>query len=88
MYDILFEGPQNGSNKVTKDDLDSWTQEFTQTYPVVMGDGSIQQRIWAGYDMNGVIGLPVNLVIDRKTMVVKGKLGSPTFQAASALCDQ
>ena len=53
-----------------------------------MGDGSIQQRIWAGYDMNGVIGLPVNLVIDRKTMVVKGKLGSPTFQAASALCDQ
>lgn len=83
-----MEGPQNGSNKVTKDDLDNWAGEFHQNYPVMMSDGKVHQQIWRGWDNNGVIGLPFNMILDRKTMQVKGHLGSPTFAAASAMCDQ
>ena len=51
-----------------------------------MGDGAVHQKLWQGY--GSTIGLPFNLIIDRNTMVVKGHLGSPSFQAASAMCDQ
>ena len=81
-----MEGPVNGSNKVVKDDVDGWTQEFMQNYPVLMGDGKIQQKIWAGY--GSTIGLPFNLIIDRATMTVKGHLGAPTIANATAMCDQ
>lgn len=65
--------------------MDKWTQQFMQTYPVLMGDGAVHQKIWTGY--GSTIGLPFNLILDRNTMQVKGKLGSPTYQAAADLCD-
>ena len=83
---MLMEGPQNGSNKVTKDDLDSWTQEFHQNYPSVMGDGKVHQKIWQGW--GSTIGLPFNLIIDRETMVVKGKMTSAGLQGAVDTCNK
>ena len=54
--------------------------------------GDILQQFWKRFTTfgrrNGSIGLPFNLIIDRETMVVKGLLGSPTYQAAATLCDQ
>lgn len=88
VYSMLMEGPDNGSNKVTKDDVDAWIADFSQNYPVVMSDGKIHQDIWRGWDDNGVIGLPFNLIIDRKTMAVKGHLRTPTYEAAVQMCDQ
>lgn len=84
----------NGSNTVSKDDVDSWTTEFHQNYPVLMDDGGgkqgggIHNKIWQGWDTNGTIGLPFNLIVDRKTMQVKGHLTTPTYAGAEALCDQ
>lgn len=86
VYHILFEGPQNGSNKVTKDDVDRWTQQFNQNYPVVMGDGKFQNPIFNAWAQGGVIGLPLNLVIDRETMQVKAHVG-PDYNGAVAACD-
>jgi hypothetical protein len=57
-----------------------------QNYPVLMGDGMIQNRLFQGW--GSTIGLPFNLIIDRETMAVKGLLKSPDYQAASDLCDQ
>lgn len=86
IYHILIEGGVNGSNRVNRDDVDAWTTMYHQNYPVLMGDGKIQQTIWRGY--GSTIGLPFALVIDRETMVVKGQLSGPGYQAASDLCDQ
>lgn len=72
---------------MVKDDLDRWTQQFHQNYPAVMGDGKFQNPIFRAWAQNGVIGLPLNLVIDRQTMQVKGQVG-PSFADAVATCDQ
>ena len=82
---MLMEGPVNGSNKVVKDDLDQWTQEFHQNYPSVMSDGKIHQKIWQGW--GSTIGLPFNLIIDRETMVVKGLMMGGGLQAAADMCN-
>lgn len=83
-----MEGPTNGSRMVAKDDLDSWAGEFKQNYPVVMDNGeAVFNRFASAWAMNGSIGLPFNLILDRKTMTVIGHLTSPTYAAASAMCD-
>ena len=82
---MLMEGAQNGSNKVTKDELDTWTGMFHQNYPSVMGDGKIHQKIWQGWGPS--IGLPFNLIIDRETMVIKGLMKSAGLQGAIDLCN-
>ena len=87
VYHILMEGMQNGSNKVTKDDVDAWISDFHQTFPTVMSKNNIHQKIWQGWDTNGTIGLPFNLLVDRKTMAVKGHLADATFDGAVKMCE-
>ena len=69
VLNIHIEGPQNGSNMVTKDDVDAWTQRFHQTYPVVLGNAAVRQ-LWNGWGQNGSIGLPFNFVVKPDTMEI------------------
>jgi thiol-disulfide isomerase/thioredoxin len=67
MLGILQDGPNVGVT-ATQSDVDAWTQNFRENFPVVEGSTSIEQRMFAGYGQS--IGLPFNLIVQPKTMTV------------------
>lgn len=74
VINILIEGPGNGSNKVSKSDVDDWTQHFMQNYPVVYGGNSTEdsradlKAMWNPYGPS--IGLPFNIIVKVPSMTV------------------
>jgi len=98
VLNILIEGPVDGSQMVTKDDVDNWTQKFSQNYPVVTGgDSSGKSRqdlesLWIGWGPGGSnsIGLPFNMVVRTTDMqvadVIQG-FGPTIHDDAVAKCE-
>ena len=69
VLDIHIEGPVNGSGRVTRADVDQWTQRYQQDYPVVLGTPQ-QAQLWNGWGQNNTIGLPFNFIVQPDTMQV------------------
>jgi len=65
---IVQEGATNGKAAVQEDVL-TWTQDYHQNFSVVKGTNQARS-LWQGWDMNGSIGLPFNMIVRPDTMQV------------------
>jgi hypothetical protein len=82
---ILQDGPNQGT-PATQTDVDNWTQQFFQNFPVVKGT-TTTDNLMQGY--GSTIGLPFSLIVNPTTMKVLDSVqgyDSQIHSYATSLC--
>lgn len=64
---VLQEGSVENSGRVTRQDVDDWTDRYRQNFPVIQGN-VVTSLLWSGY--GPAIGLPFNVVVEPRSMTV------------------